>query len=278
MADYDESTYGERIADVYDHFFTTPANAEDAAEFLASIAGKRRVLELGIGTDRIALPLAARGIKVSGIDASPKMVEKMREKPGGDAIPVSIGNFVDIKVPGQFSLIFVAFNTFFGALLTQEDQVRCFDRVARRLSDDGVFVLEGFVPDLARFDRGQRTSTIHLDSETALIDAVKHDVMRQHVLGAHIAISESGTRYYPLQLRYAWPSELDLMARLAGMRLRERWGGWRREPFTAASQTHVSVYEKVPVTASRVPKSKGPAAGAQKTSKMSRTFGSRSKR
>ena len=123
MADYDESTYGERIADVYDHFFTTPANAEDAAEFLASIAGKRRLLELGIGTGRIALPLAARGIKISGIDASPKMVEKMREKPGGDAIPVSIGNFVDIKVPGQFSLIYVAFNTFFGGLLTQEDQV-----------------------------------------------------------------------------------------------------------------------------------------------------------
>lgn len=267
MPDYDESTYGERIADIYDQFFTTPANAEDAAEFLASVAGKRRVLELGIGTGRIALPLAARGIKVSGIDASPKMVEKMREKPGGDAIPVSIGNFVDIKVAGQFSLIYVAFNTFFGGLLTQEDQIRCFDRVARRLSDDGVFVLEGFVPDLARFDRGQRTSTIHLDSQTALIDAVKHDVMRQHVLGAHIVISESGTRYYPLQLRYAWPSELDLMARLAGMRLRERWGGWRREPFIAASQSHVSVYEKKPVTVTPTLDAKGAVRRVRKRSK-----------
>ena len=271
MAEYDESTYGERIADVYDHFFTTPANAEDAAEFLASVAGKRRVLELGIGTGRIALPLAARGIKVSGIDASPKMVEKMREKPGGDAIPVTIGNFVDIKVPGQFSLIYVAFNTFFGGLLTQEDQVQCFGRVARRLSDDGIFVLEGFVPDLARFDRGQRTSTIHLDSEAALIDAVKHDVMRQHILGAHIAISESGTRIYPLQLRYAWPSELDLMARLAGMRLRERWGGWRREPFTAASQTHVSLYEKTSVAAPPPARSKRPGAKTGQTTKRSRT-------
>jgi len=277
MADYDESTYGERIADVYDHFFTTPTNAEDVADVLASVAGKRRVLELGIGTGRIALPLAARGIKVSGIDASPKMVEKMREKPGGDTIPVSIGNFVDIKVPGQFSLIYVAFNTFFGGLLTQEDQVRCFNRVARRLSDDGVFVLEGFVPDLSRFDRGQRTSTIHLDTDTALIDAVKHDVVRQHILGAHIAISESGTRFYPLQLRYAWPSELDLMARLAGMRLRERWGGWRREPFTAASRSHISVYEKVPIAAPLSRQPKQLATGVRKTSKKSRSSQSRSR-
>jgi SAM-dependent methyltransferase len=216
----------------------------DAVEFLASVAGKRRALELGIGTGRIALPLAARGLRVSGIDASPKMVQKLREKPGGDTIPVVIGNFADIKVPGHFSLIYIVFNTFFG-LLTQEDQVRCFDRVARHLTDDGVFVLEGFVPDLARFDRGQRTSTTHLDSERALIDAVKHDLINQRILGAHVLLSEGTNRFYPIQLRYAWPSELDLMARLAGMRLRERWGGWRRESFTSASPLHVSVFEKV---------------------------------
>jgi SAM-dependent methyltransferase len=244
MASYDESTYGERIADVYDDFFTTPANAEQIADFLASIAGNRRVLELGIGTGRIALPLAARGIKVSGIDASPKMVEKLRAKPGGETIPVAIGNFADVKVPGQFSLIFVAFNTFFG-LLTQEDQLRCFTQAARRLIDTGVFVMEGFVPDLTRFDRGQRTSTLNVDTESVLIDSVTHDPVAQRIKGAHIAISESGVRLYPVQLRYAWPSELDLMARLAGMQLRERWGGWNRQPFTAASQTHVSVYEKI---------------------------------
>jgi len=130
-------------------------------------------------------------------------------------------------------------------------------------------VLEAFVPDLSRFDRGQRTSTIHLDSKTALIDAVKHDEVRQHILGAHIAISEGGTRYYPLQLRYAWPSEFDLMARLAGMRMRERWGGWRREPFTTASQMHVSVYEKMAVTPPPA-KSEGPSASMRKAQKRSR--------
>jgi SAM-dependent methyltransferase len=244
MTGYDESTYGERIADVYDEFFTTPTNAMDAVAFLASVAGSRRVLELGVGTGRIALPLAARGLKVSGIDSSPKMIEKLRAKPGGDAIPVALGNFVDVKVPGQFSLIYVVFSTFFGGL-TQEDQIRCFDRVARHLTDDGVFVLEAFVPDVSRFDRGQRTSTIYLDTETAVIDSAKHDPVTQRVHAAHVIVSEEGNRVYPVQLRYAWPSELDLMARLAGLRLRERWGGWRRESFTALSPLHVSLYEKV---------------------------------
>ena len=255
MVDYDESTYGERIADVYDEFFTTPTNALDAVAFLASVAGSRRVLELGIGTGRVALPLAARGLKVSGIDSSARMVEKLREKPGGDAIPVMLGNFVDVKVPGQFSLIYVVFSTFF-ALFTQEDQIRCFDRVARHLTDDGVFVLEAFVPDVSRFDRGQRTSTIYLDTETAVIDSAKHDSVTQRVHAAHMIVSENGNRLYPVQLRYAWPSELDLMARLAGMRLRERWGGWRRELFTALSPLHVSVYEKLRAAS-------GPSAGAK---------------
>src|SRR6516162_2816316 len=256
MAGFDESTYGERIADVYDEFFTTPTNAMDAVAFLASVAGSRRVLELGIGTGRIALPLAERGLKVSGIDSSPRMVEKLREKPGGDTIPVALGNFVDVKVPGQFSLIYVVFSTFFGGLFTQEDQIRCFDRVARHLTDDGVFVLEAFVPDVSRFDRGQRTSTIYLDTDTAVIDSAKHDPVTQRVHAAHMIVSEEGNRLYPVQLRYAWPSELDLMARLAGMRLRERWGGWRRELFTALSPLHVSVYEKVRAAS-------GPSTGAK---------------
>jgi len=245
MAGFDESTYGERIAEVYDDFFTTPTNAMDAVAFLASVAGSRRVLELGIGTGRVALPLAGRGLKVSGIDSSAKMVEKLRDKPGGTAIPVTLGNFVDVKVPGQFSLIYVVFSTFFGGLFTQEDQLRCFERVGRHLTDDGVFVLEAFVPDVSRFDRGQRTSTIYLDTDTAVIDSAKHDPVAQRVQAAHMIVSEDGNRIYPVQLRYAWPSELDLMARLAGLKLRERWGGWHRESFTALSPLHVSVYEKV---------------------------------
>ncbi|HKM98906.1 MAG TPA: class I SAM-dependent methyltransferase [Candidatus Binataceae bacterium] len=244
MATYDAPTYGERIADVYDQYPTTPGNADQVVEVLAALAGKRRVLELGIGTGRIALPLAARGFKVSGIDASPKMVEKLREKPGGDAIPVAIGNFADVKVPGQFSLIYVVFNTFF-ALLSQEEQLRCFAGIARHLTDDGAFVMEAFVPDVTRYDRGQRTSTIRLDTEHAYIDSTMHDPVNQHIRGAHIILGEDGTRFYPLELRYAWPAELDLMAQIAGMRLRDRWGGWSREPFTASSERHVSIYEKV---------------------------------
>ncbi|MGO9603391.1 MAG: class I SAM-dependent DNA methyltransferase [Candidatus Binataceae bacterium] len=259
MSTYEAPTYGERIADVYDNYPTTPGNADQAVEVLAALAGKRRVLELGIGTGRIALPLAARGFKVSGIDASPKMVEKMREKPGGDAIQVTIGNFADVKVPGQFSLIYVAFNTFF-ALLSQEEQLRCFGGVARHLTDDGAFVMEAFVPDITRFDRGQRTSTIHLDTEHAYIDSAIHDPVNQRVRAAHIILGEDGTRFYPLELRYAWPAELDLMARLAGMRLRERWGGWNREPFAASSERHVSIYEKV-LPLPSIPAPRKPPAG-----------------
>ena len=266
MTTYDASTYGEQIADVYDQYPTTPGNADQIVELLATLAGKRRVLELGIGTGRIALPLAARGFRVSGIDASPKMVEKMREKQGGDAIPVTIGNFADVKVPGQFSLIFVVFNTFF-SLPSQEDQLRCLAGVARHLTDDGLFVMEAFVPDVSRFDRGQRTSTIHLDSEHAWIDSATHDPVNQRIRAAHIVVGGGETRFYPLELRYAWPAELDLMARIAGMRLRERWGGWNREPFTSVSQRHVSVYEKLPPPVEAPPKAKRARKPARPTAR-----------
>ncbi len=247
MAALDESTYGERVADVYDELFAHRANTVDAVEYLALAAGKGRVLELGIGTGRIALPLAERGIRVSGIDSSPRMVEQLRLKPGGDAIPVTIGNFADVKVPGKFSLIYVVFNTFFGGLLSQEQQVRCFERVARRLTDTGIFVIEAFFPDVARFDRGQRTSVVSLDTDRTVLDAVMHDSINQCVAASHIVIGADGIRQFPIRLRYAWPSEMDLMARLAGMRLRARYGGWKGEPFTASSPLHVSIYEKVPV-------------------------------
>jgi SAM-dependent methyltransferase len=244
MADYDESTYGERIADIYDELHSFLDTTEAAIEFLAGLAG-RRVLELGIGTGRVALGLVGRGFRVSGIDASPAMIEKLRAKPGGDTIPVTIGDFADVKVSGQFSLIFVVFNTFFG-LLSQETQVKCFERVARRLAPDGAFVIEAFVPDLAMFDRGQRVSARHVDATAANLHAAVHDPVTQQVRGANILLTESGTRFYPVQIRYAWPSELDLMARIAGMRLRERFGGWKREPFDKTSGIHVSVYEKIP--------------------------------
>ncbi len=244
MAGYDASTYGERIAEVYDHWPGVPATAAAAAEFLAPLAKNRRALELGIGTGRVALPLAARGVAVSGIDASPAMVAQLRQKPGGNVIPVEIGNFADVRSRGQFALIYVVFNTFF-ALLTQEEQVRCFARVTTRLAPGGAFVIEAFVPDLSRFDRGQRTSTLELGDHRVIIDAAQVEVATQVVRSQHILISDDGIRRYPVVLRFAYPSELDLMARLAGMRLRERYGGWDRSPFTSSSPAHVSVYELV---------------------------------
>ena len=241
MADYDVSTYGDRIADVYDRLPQVPDNAEAAVAALASLAGSGPVLELGIGTGRIALPLAARGLAVHGIDASEAMVKRLRTKPGGDRIPVAMGNFADVALEGRFSLIYVAFNSFFG-LLSQDDQVRCFARVAERLTEQGVFVIEAFVPDVTRFDRGQRLAVTTMGVDDLQLEASVHDPVEQRVRAQHIVISAEGTKLYPVQLRYAWPSELDLMARLAGLRLRDRWGGWDRRPFTAASTSHVSIY------------------------------------
>ena len=240
---YDPSTYGERIAAVYDHWPRLPATGERAVDFLAAEAGRGPILELGIGTGRLALPLANRGFAVRGIDASPAMVARLRAKPGGDRIPVSLGNFADMAISGRFSLIFVAFNTFFG-LQSQDDQVRCFKGVADHLTDDGAFVIEAFVPDVTRFTQSQRVGVTHVAADTVHLECSVHDPVGQHVHSHQVVITEGGVKLYPVDIRYAWPSELDLMARLADLRLRARWGGWSREPFGAASGAHVSVYER----------------------------------
>ena len=243
MNAYDVTTYGERMAEVYDQWLGVPQNTEAVVACLARLAGRGPILELGIGTGRIALPLAQRGLQVHGIDASPAMAAQLRGKPGGEHIPVTIGNFGDMAVEGRFTLIFVVFNTFFG-LLSQEDQGRCFLGVAQHLTDDGVFVLEAFVPDLTRFDRGQRVEARAVATDRIHLDASVHDPVQQRVVSQHVVLSEQGIRLYPVQVRYAWPSELDLMARLAGLQLRHRWAGWAQEPFTATSGSHVSVYAR----------------------------------
>lgn len=243
MAEYDETTYGERIADVYDTLTQIPKDTNEAVRFLAELAGNGHVLELGIGTGRLALPLKVRGIRIEGIDASPAMVAQLRRKPGGQDVPVTMGNFSDVPVDGRFSLIFIAFNTFF-ALLTQDDQLQCLERVAEHLEPGGAFVMEAFVPDVSRFDRGQRVQVTDVEMEAVRLDTSQHDPVNQRILAQHIVFTERGTRFYPVQLRYCWPSELDLMARLAGLRLEHRWGGWQREPFTAASGKHISVYRR----------------------------------
>jgi SAM-dependent methyltransferase len=243
--EYGPSTYGDRIAGIYDQWVEDAgigSGTDDAVAFIAELAGTGPALELGIGTGRIALPLIERGVEVHGVDASEEMVAKLRSKPGGADIPVTMGDFAGVPVQADYRLIYIPFNTFFG-LLTQEDQVRCFRSAAEHLTPDGAFLIEAFVPDLSRFDRGQRVDTTHVDSDRVEINAAMHHPASQMVVSAHVMHTESGTRIYPVRLRYAWPTELDLMGRLAGMRLRERWGGWNLEPFTDASVKHVSVYE-----------------------------------
>jgi SAM-dependent methyltransferase len=243
MEGYGPATYGDRIADVYDALYEESLDTARAVETLADLAGSGPVLELAIGTGRLALPLAARGLEVHGVDASERMVERLRAKPGGEAIPVTMGNFADVPVEGSYRLIFVAFNTLF-ALLTQEEQLRCFANAAAHLVDDGLFVVEAFFPDLARFDRGQRAHVYRVDTERVMFDASRHDPIAQRVDSQHVVLTAEGTELYPVSVRYAFPSELDLMARLAGLELRDRWGSWGREPFTDQSGRHVSVYAR----------------------------------
>jgi SAM-dependent methyltransferase len=248
MEGYGPATYGDRWADVYDSWVTDRLGKPGtltSVDRLAELAAGGRVLELAIGTGRLALPLAGRGVEVHGIDASEAMVARLRSKPGGDGIPVTIGDFADVGVDGTFDLIFVAFNTFF-ALTSQDDQIRCFQNVAQHLTAGGVFAMEGFVPDLTRFEAGQAMRALRVTTDSVDIEASRHDPVAQTVVTQHIVISEEGTRLRPVHLRYAWPSELDLMARLAGLRLRERWGAWDRSPFTASSALHVSVYAAAP--------------------------------
>ncbi len=245
MDNVNAATYGDRFAEIYDEVhapLSTPEVVEPMADVLADLAGKGPALELGIGTGRIALPLAHRGVEVHGLDGSEAMVAKMREKPGGVDIPVTIGDFEQLDVEGPYSLIYVVFNTLF-ALPSQEAQVNCFRSVAEHLTDDGAFLIEAFVPDPTRFDRGQRVSTGIVEHDFVSLDLDRHDPTTQTVASSHLYITPEGVQMYPVAIRYAWPSELDLMAQLVGMRLRSRWSDWRRNPFTAASPGHVSIYE-----------------------------------
>ena len=233
-------SFGDDVAETYRDVQRGDEIA--AVAFLEQLAGRGPALELAIGTGRIALPLAARGIRVDGVDISPAMLAQLRAKPGGDEISVTVGDFADVPVPGTYRLIFVVWNTLFN-LLTQEDQVRCYENVARHLTDDGSFVVEALVPAFLHRLRADQ----YVDAEAILVDEVRLDVLRhdgakQMIEESHVSLSPAGVRLNPVVQRYAWPSELDLMARIAGLRLKNRWGGWNREPFDSTSSTHVSVY------------------------------------
>ena len=229
-------------AEVYDDLVRR--GDEDATvACLADLARGGPALELAIGTGRIALPLAATGVRVDGIDFSPHMVAKLREKPGGDAIDVTIGDFVDVGVAGRYPLIYIAFNSFFN-VLDQDEQIRCFENVAAHLDDDGVFVMEGGCT-LSFIDHLRAAQ--YVDAERIEVDSVRFDVLRldpstQMLYENHVRVAADGVTFNPVVQRYAWPSELDLMARIAGLRLQERWGGWHRQPFTANSDNVISVY------------------------------------
>jgi SAM-dependent methyltransferase len=239
-----EDYFGERVAARYDESSADmfePGVVDPVVDFLADLAGDGAALELGIGTGRIALPLTRRGIRVHGIDLSVAMVERLRAKPGADEISVTIGDFATTRVEGAFSVAYLVFNTIMN-LTTQDEQVACFRNVAAHLEPGGCFVVEVMVPGLRVLPPGE---TFHaFDVSEGHLGFDEYDVANQGLVSHHYSRVDGKYERLSVPFRYVWPSELDLMARLAGMRLRERWSGWKREPFTSDSTRHVSVWEK----------------------------------
>jgi SAM-dependent methyltransferase len=238
-----ENYFGEQVAATYDGstgvFEPDAVNA--TADLLTELAGGGRALEFGIGTGRIALPLASRGVPVHGIDLSQAMVARLRAKPGGEAIGVTIGDFATTRVDGTFSLVYLVFNTIMN-LTTQDAQVACFRNAAAHLEPRGCFVIELRVPELRRLPPGQDILPWQVSQERIVY--YSYDVSTQAMRGHYVDFAGGRGEYSTIPFRYVWPAELDLMAQLAGLRLRERWGGWAREPFTGESRQHVSVWEK----------------------------------
>jgi len=238
-----EDYFGERVAATYDGTSGVfgPGAVEATAGVLAELAGGGRALEFGIGTGRIALPLARRGIEVHGIDLSRAMVARLRAKPGGEAIPVAIGDFATTTMDGTFSLAYLVFNTIEN-LTTQDAQVACFGNAARHLEPGGCFVIEVEVPELRRLPPGQDVLPWQVTPTRWAFDV--YDTATQAMSSNYVRVTDGRGEYRSIPFRYVWPSELDLMARLAGMRLRDRWEDWDTKPFTGESRKHVSVWEK----------------------------------
>ncbi|HTF12776.1 MAG TPA: class I SAM-dependent methyltransferase [Asanoa sp.] len=239
----DPGFYGERYAHEYDD--RTELDPAPAVTFLRGLVpAGGRVLELATGTGRVAIPLAATGVAVEGIEGSPEMVERMRARPGGAGISTVVGDMADLDgLDGPYDLAYLVFNTLFN-LTSQERQIDCFRNVARVLAPGGRFVIEAFVQDLTVFDNGQRVNTRALSEDAVNMEYQLHDPVAQTVTYQRVTIDAAGTTLRPLLLRYAWPSELDLMARLAGLRRAARYAGWDSAPFTRTSKQHVTVYEK----------------------------------
>jgi SAM-dependent methyltransferase len=238
-----EDHFGERVAERYDESSAEmfdPAVVDPAVNFLAKLAGSGAALELGIGTGRIALPLAQRGIPVHGIDLSEAMVARLRAKLGAEGIGVTIGDFATTTVEGTFSLAYLVFNTI-NNLTTQDEQIACFQNVAAHLEPGGCFVIEVGVPALQRLPPGETIRAFEVSD--AYLGFDEYNVASQGLISHHYRVVDGKLELNSVPFRYVWPSELDLMARFAGMALRERWSGWNREPFTSESTKHVSVWE-----------------------------------
>lgn len=241
MTEHDPAAYGAAMAPLYDTIYHAAFDTDGAVEQLARLAEGGPVLELGIGTGRLALPLAARGLEVAGIEGSPDMAAVLRAKPGGDALPVTIGDFATATAEGSFALALLAVNTIY-ALPDQDAQVATFANVARHLRRGGRFVVEAWVPDLGAFSGGQAVRPLMITADRVVLEVAELDAVAQVLTTTRVHATDDGVRLLPAVHRYAWPSELDLMARLAGIRLERRWADWRDTPFTAASTAHVSVY------------------------------------
>jgi SAM-dependent methyltransferase len=235
--------FGEDVAARYDDpddEMSQPATIDPVVDFVAALAGDGAALELGIGTGRIALPLAQRGVRVHGIDLSEAMVAKLKAKPGSEEIGVTIGDFATTTVEDRFSVAYLVFNTIMN-LTTQDEQVACFGNVAAHLEPGGCFVIEVMLPDLQRLPAGETIRPFTVTPTRLGFD--EYDVVGQGLISHHYGVRDGALEVNSIPFRYVWPAELDLMARLAGMTLRERWSDWKREPFTAASTKHVSVWQ-----------------------------------
>lgn len=241
MKGYEPDTFGKLHADQYDELHN-PGTTEEAVALLGDLAGKGRTLELAIGTGRVALPLAKQGVEISGFDASTEMIAKLKEKPGGEDIPTFVADMANFELGERFDFAFLIFNTIYN-LTTQQDQVSCFQSTAKHLNPRGKFLVEAFMPNRETFENHQAVRTKHVSFDSVWLEAVKHDPLTQNLNYQRIKISPEGTQLSPLPMRYIWPSELDLMAQLAGMKLIDRWGSWQRAPFTSDSQMHVSLYQ-----------------------------------
>lgn len=253
MAEHDPGAYGRHAAGDYDDLTSLlVTDTADAVETLALLADGGPVMEFGIGTGRLALPLRARGLAVSGIEGSEEMRARLRAKPGGGDVPVVLGDFAHTRVAGEYALVALTYNTVY-ALPTQDAQVACFANAAAHLRAGGRFVIDAWLPDPAAFHRHQSVRVLAVDEDVVVVEAALLDPVTQRMATTKVRLRNGEVRLFPANHRYAWPAELDLMARLAGMDLEHRWGGWRREPFDARSTMHVSVYRLGVGLAQRTP-------------------------